>query len=366
MKVIHIADLHLGKSFHKRSLSYDQAYMLTNLLGILDAQKAHLVIAGDVFDSANPSIEAQELFVRFMQAVMAYCDREQKECIIIVGNHDSNRRLALWSEFVGTRVHIVSNYDTILVEGIPFCAISFVKPTIAQTEFNRPFETYNEAFEAYLPTENRNQTILIAHQTFEGCTTGSSESMSFFDDAVSQEVVQDFPLVMAGHIHKKQKIKNIYYPGSLMPYAFGDEYAGGFTLWSILPPTVTTEDYTYIINQETIPLPLCREFQIIRGDLKHCLSLVDTGAYVKVELVDESVPLDLALPQLQDHFKNLVTAVSKITDEWEADLNKPMVQFDSIESALDSFCNQIEVPVLESDQIKLVQEVVHEITETSD
>ena len=73
----------------------------------------------------------------------------------------------------------------------------------------------------------------------------------------------------------------------------------------------------------------------------------------------------MALPQLQNHFKNMVTAVSKITDDWEADLNKPMVQFDSIESALDSFCNQIEVLVLESEQLRLVQEVVHEITETS-
>jgi exonuclease SbcD len=362
LKVIHLADLHIGKPFHKKSLLLDQSYMLKKVLDLMKSQKAHLVIAGDVFDSANPSIDAQEVFVSFIKEIVKLCDAYNLTTIIIVGNHDSNRRLALWEDFVGTRVHIVNDAAEILIDGIPFYAVSFVKPTIAQTRFNRPFETYNEAFKAYLPETNRENTILIAHQTFEGCTTGSSEAMSFFDDAVSKQIVQEFPLVLAGHIHKKQKIGNIFYPGSLMPYAFGDEYAGGITVWDIIAGT----DGKLAVSSSIYPVPLYREFQIVRGDLKHCLSIVDTEAYIKVELVDENVPLDVALPQLQNHFKNMVTAVSKITDDWEADLNKPMVQFDSIESALDSFCNQIEVPVLESEQLRLVQEVVHEITETSD
>lgn len=361
VKVIHLADLHLGKPFHKKSLIADQTYMLTKVLEIMEKEGANLVIAGDVFDSANPSIEAQELFVDFLQKVMRICELQNKECIVIVGNHDSSRRLGLWSDFVGTRVHIIEEDGLLIIEDIIFRAVSFVKPTIAQSRFGRTFETYNEAFEAYLDSNHRTETILIAHQTFEGCTTGSSEAMSFFDDAVSQSVVADFPLVIAGHIHKKQRIKNIYYPGSLMPYAFGDEYAGGVSLWTI-QKTVTGELDT---NLELLPVPLFREFQIVRGDLKHCLLIPDTGAYVKVELVDENVPLDVALPELQAHFKNLVTAVSRITDEWEADLNKPMVQFDSIETALDSFCNQLDVPILDSAKLRLIKEVVHEITDTT-
>lgn len=362
VKVIHLADLHLGKPFHKKSLIADQTYMLTKVLEIMEKEGANLVIAGDVFDSANPSIEAQELFVDFLQKVMRICELQNKDCIVIVGNHDSSRRLGLWSDFVGTRVHILEEDGSLIIDDIIFRAVSFVKPTIAQTRFGKPFETYDEAFEAYIEGNYHHEAILIAHQTFEGCTTGSSEAMSFFDDAVSQSVVADFPLVMAGHIHKKQKIKNIYYPGSLMPYAFGDEYAGGISLWSIQK----TQSGDLDLNLEVVPIPLFREFQIVRGDLKHCLLIPDTGAYVKVELVDENVPLDVALPELQAHFKNLVTAVSRITDEWEADLNKPMVQFDSIETALDSFCNQLDVPVLDSAKLRLIQEVVHEITDTTD
>lgn len=362
MKLIHLADLHLGKPFHKKSLIADQSWMLENVTNIMREQHAHLVIAGDVFDSANPSIEAQELFVGFMNYVKAICEEQELTCVIIVGNHDSSRRLGLWEQFVGKNVHIVRDVANFVIEDIPFRAISFVKPTIAETKFNREFDSYNESFKAYLPEDT--STILIAHQTFEGCTTGSSEAMSFFDDAVSQEVVQAYPLVLAGHIHKRQKIRNIYYPGSLMPYAFGDEYAGGITLWDIQISNYFSGEYD--IKSSIIPIKLLREFQIIRGDLKHCLNIPDNGAYTKVELVDENIPLDLALPELQTHFSNLVTAVSKLNDEWEADLNKEIVQFDSIESALDSFCNQVDVPVLDSGKLRLVQEVIHEITEATD
>lgn len=362
MKVIHLADLHLGKPFHKKSLYADQTLMLNHVVNIMEREHAHLIIAGDIFDSANPSIEAQEMFVGFLNQVKYICEDQSLTSVIIVGNHDSNRRLGLWENFVGTNIHIVRDVEDIEIEGIPFRAISFVKPTIAETKFNREFATYNEAFRAYLP-ENTG-TILIAHQTFEGCTTGSSEAMSFFDDAVSQEVVKAYPLVMAGHIHKKQRIRNIFYPGSLMPYAFGDEYAGGVTVWNI--NLSNHFSWEYDITSELIPIKLLHEFQIIRGSLKHCLSIPDTEAYIKVELVDEDVPFDVALPELQAHFKNLVTALSKITDDWEADLSKPMVQFDSIESALDSFCNQLDVPVLDSDKLRLVQEVVHEITSITD
>lgn len=360
IKVIHLADLHLGKPFHKRSLIDDQWHILSQVLVRMDAEKANLVIAGDVFDSANPSIEAQELFVLFMRRVMDVCEVNDTKCIIIVGNHDSNRRLALWEELVGDRIEIVKEAEMVYIHDVQFFALSFVKPSMAQTRFGQSFEDYTSAFSAYLPKEDQENTILISHQTFEGCTTGSSESMTFFDDAVRLDAVKDFPVVMAGHIHKRQQIKNVYYPGSLMPYAFGDIYAGGITLW-----TIEKTETGIKAKNAILPIYLYRDFLVVRGDLKHCLSVTDDGSYVKVELVDEGVTLDVALPQLQTHFRNLVTAVSKINDNWEADLNKPVVQFDSIESALDAFCDLLEVPVFETEQMQLVQEVAHEITDTA-
>ena len=74
MKLIHIGDLHLGKTFHKISIIEDQRYVLDQIVGLMKEQKANIVIAGDVFDSANPSLEAQELFLEFVKQVRTVCN----------------------------------------------------------------------------------------------------------------------------------------------------------------------------------------------------------------------------------------------------------------------------------------------------
>ena len=63
MKLIHIGDLHLGKPFHKINIIDDQRHVLDQIIDLMRSHKANLVIAGDVFDSANPSLETQELFL---------------------------------------------------------------------------------------------------------------------------------------------------------------------------------------------------------------------------------------------------------------------------------------------------------------
>ena len=59
MKLIHLADLHLGKRVNEFSLLEDQEYILKEILNIVDAEKADgVIIAGDVYDKSLPSTEA--------------------------------------------------------------------------------------------------------------------------------------------------------------------------------------------------------------------------------------------------------------------------------------------------------------------
>ena len=51
MKLLHIADLHLGKTFHKVNILKDQEYVLQQIVKIMDETGSNIVIAGDVFDS---------------------------------------------------------------------------------------------------------------------------------------------------------------------------------------------------------------------------------------------------------------------------------------------------------------------------
>lgn len=362
MKVIQIADLHLGKLFHKTNIIRDQEYMLQQILSIMEQQQANLIIAGDVFDSANPSLEAQELFLKTMISVKKLCSTYNKRCWIIVGNHDSNRRLLLWREFLLPEIDIIDDTRCVEWEGTKLFLMSFIKPVFAQMHFNRFFDSYKEAFKAYIKDlPDKEHTILVAHQTFEGCTTGSSETMSFFDDAVPISEVSEFALVLAGHIHKRQTIQNITYCGSLLPYAFGDAFSNSVRVWNV----DTTKD-NFEIGYEDVAVNCLHNLKIIRGDLKHCLSIPDSNDYIKVELIDENVDIDLAMNQLKAHFTYLMNVATKITDTWEADLNKPVEKFSTIEEAVDSFCNQIEIPLFETAQMNLIKECIYEITKTED
>lgn len=356
MKLIHIGDLHLGKTFHKLNIIDDQRHVLNQIVGLMRVYKANLVIAGDVFDSANPSLEAQELFLEFAQSIREACRACDLHCWITIGNHDSVRRLMLFKDFLKPEIDIIEDVATVEYDGVKMCLLSFVKPVLAEMRFNKAFDSYSDAFNAYLAdVSDKEHTTLVIHQSVENCTTGHSEAMTFFDDAVLLKDVAEYPLVLAAHIHKKQKVgDNVYYCGSLLPYAFGDSYSYDVRVWDIKADgTYTYEDH---------PITILHDLQVIKGNLQHCLSVADIGAFVKVELIDNDITPEFAITELKAHFKNLVTVTSGIKDTWEADLNKPMEQFASFSEAVDSFCQQIEIPEFNDSQKALIEEVLHEVT----
>ena len=70
MKILHTADWHLGQTFYE----YDRAGRASPFLEWLKQQiRQHeidvLLIAGDVFDSPNPSAESQRMYYRFLREV---------------------------------------------------------------------------------------------------------------------------------------------------------------------------------------------------------------------------------------------------------------------------------------------------------
>jgi DNA repair exonuclease SbcCD nuclease subunit len=262
----------------------------------------------------------------------------------------------LFKDFLQPEIDIIEDIKVVTHEDVKLCFLSFVKPTLAEMKFGVSFDTYSDAFNKYLETvTDKEHTVLITHQSFENCTTGKSEAMTFFDDAILLKDVADFPLTLAAHIHKKQKVgDNVYYCGSLLPYAFGDSYSYDVRVWDIQPDgTYAYEDY---------PINILHDLQVIKGSLQHCLAQEDTGAFVKIELIDETLTPEFALTELKTHFKNLVTVSNGIKDTWEADLNKPMEQFASFTEAIDSFCQQIEIPEFNAEQKALIEEVIHEVT----
>jgi exonuclease SbcD len=92
MRLLHTSDWHLGQTLHNFDRTYEHQCFLDWLLDMIVAEEADvLLIAGDVFDNANPSAASQRQLYRFLQQARARSPR--LDIVIIAGNHDSPGRL---------------------------------------------------------------------------------------------------------------------------------------------------------------------------------------------------------------------------------------------------------------------------------
>lgn len=91
MKILHTADWHLGKKLEYIPRIAEQEEVMAEICAIAEREMPDAVlIAGDIFDSVNPPIEALELFYRTARRLS-----RNGTCAVIgiAGNHDSPDRI---------------------------------------------------------------------------------------------------------------------------------------------------------------------------------------------------------------------------------------------------------------------------------
>ncbi|WHF52241.1 exonuclease subunit SbcD [Chryseobacterium gotjawalense] len=87
MKILHTADWHLGKRLDRFSRLEEQVLVLNEIIAIADEQNVDLVlVAGDLFDTFNPSVDAIELFYKTLKRLSL---KGKRPVIAISGNHDA-------------------------------------------------------------------------------------------------------------------------------------------------------------------------------------------------------------------------------------------------------------------------------------
>jgi len=92
MRLLHTSDWHLGQTLHNHDRTYEHQCFLDWLADTLVEERVDvLLIAGDIFDTANPSSVAQRQLYRFLQQARARLP--QLQVVVIAGNHDSPGRL---------------------------------------------------------------------------------------------------------------------------------------------------------------------------------------------------------------------------------------------------------------------------------
>ena len=91
MRILHTSDWHLGRTLEGRTRIEEQREFMDELCTILESESINLVlVAGDVFDTYNPSAEAEKVFYEALERISG---NGRRAVVVIAGNHDSPDRL---------------------------------------------------------------------------------------------------------------------------------------------------------------------------------------------------------------------------------------------------------------------------------
>ena len=91
MKILHTSDWHLGKRLDYFSRLEEQREVLAEICTLADAENVDaIVVAGDLFDTFNPPVEAIELLYKTLRRLS---HDGRRPVIAIAGNHDSADRI---------------------------------------------------------------------------------------------------------------------------------------------------------------------------------------------------------------------------------------------------------------------------------
>lgn len=255
MRLIHTSDWHLGQTLHNFDRAYEHQCFLDWLVDTLVNEQADaLLIAGDVFDNANPSAASQKQLYGFLTQAKRRLPR--LNIVIVAGNHDSPARL----EAPGPLLDV---FDTVVIgnmqrksNGEPdierlvvplknscgeiaaWClALPFLRPSDIRWDDGAadPYQAgiasqYKQAFDLACTKRQPGQAIVaMGHcHMVEGQSSMDSERRIVVGNATALPAdIFDPGIAYAalGHLHLAQAIgkqKHVRYSGSPLPMSFSE------------------------------------------------------------------------------------------------------------------------------------------------
>ncbi|MFJ4987007.1 exonuclease SbcCD subunit D [Streptomyces sp. NPDC088732] len=315
MRLLHTSDWHLGRSFHRVGLLDAQAAFVDHLVATVRAEGVDAVlVAGDVYDRALPSLPAVELFDRTLHRLAGL----GVPTVMISGNHDSGRRLGVASGLIdragihlrtdpagcATPVVLADAHGPVALYGLPY-----LEPALVREEFAVERAGHTEVLSAAMarvradlagrPTGTR--SVVLAHAFVAGGAPSDSERDITVGGvaAVPAGVFDGVDYVALGHLHGAQTItERVRYSGSPLAYSFS-EADHRKSMWLVdLGPDGS-------VAAERVDCPMPRRLARIRGRIDDLLDdpalARHEDAWVEITLTDAFRPHD-AMARLRERF----------------------------------------------------------------
>lgn len=318
MKILHLADLHLGKRVNEMSMIEDQKYILDQIITLIKEESVGIVLlCGDIYDKSIPTIEAIHLLDEFLDQL----SKMAIKVLMISGNHDSIDRLSFGkSLFTRSNLYIASQFEneiekiTVKENGITvnFYMLPFVKSAYISHIFQLQTDSYEECFRyliEHTKIDEEETNILLSHQFVtankKNPELSDSETSSLGGiDNIDFHIFDPFDYVALGHIHKPQAMgrEMVRYAGSILKYSFSEIHMDK-------KATILTIDAKKEISLSFHPLKPLRDMREIECSLEELLKkqceIGNQEDYMHVILTDEEQILD-AIGKVRTIYPNVM------------------------------------------------------------
>lgn len=313
VRLLHTSDWHLGHELfgHTREAEHDA--FLAWLSDTLEQTQADaLLVTGDIYDVANPSVPAQQRLYRFIAQIRQRLPRLQ--IIIIGGNHDSALRIDLPGALVDTNVYFIGglprherspDMERICIplknaDGVTaawLAAVPFCRPS--DLEADGLAGLYARIMVALEQKAHGLPTVLSGHLHVAGGEVSELSERRLViggEEAAATDLFNPRAAYVAlGHLHRPQTLSAVMpvrYAGSPFPLSAAERaYRHSVTL-ATLEPTGTRLDI----------LPIPRPVAFLRIPEHGALSLDDAIRAIQA--------LDLPnLPRIQRPFIEIAVLV---------------------------------------------------------
>nr|MBF0683912.1 exonuclease SbcCD subunit D C-terminal domain-containing protein [Pseudomonas sp.] len=338
MRLIHTSDWHLGQTLHGQERDHEHAQFLAWLLDQLVAHQADaLLIAGDVFDTVNPPLRAQERLYDFI--VRAHERLPQLDIVMIAGNHDSGGRIELPAPLMRRlnahavgRINWVADgqldHQRLLVPlhdakgnvaawclTLPFLRPAEVTGFSTGDDYMAGIAQVHERLIAAAESQRQPGQALVAmshahmaggavsEESERNIVIGNAEALpaSLFPESVAY--------VALGHLHKPQQVAGqarIRYSGSPLPLSFAEVN---------YPHQVLLVEFAgdRLASVESLPVPRAVEMiRVGRAPLAEVIAQLE--ALPPVGLFDDNLPwlevrvqLEEPLPDLRQRIETAIS-----------------------------------------------------------
>jgi exonuclease SbcD len=304
MRFLHTSDWHVGKTLKGHNRLPEQQAVLAEIVRLAAEHEVDAVlVAGDLYESASPTAEAQQLVVRTLLALRG----TGAEVVAIAGNHDHAPTLDAYRPLAGAAgVTLVgrvrrpdeggvvsfparSDGSPVRVAALPFLSQRYAvraAELLANTpaENSAGYDRWVRGIVAALcaPLGPESVNILMAHLTVTGALAGGGErqAQSIFEYHVPAAAFPaDLHYVALGHLHRRQPVPApcpVHYSGSPLRVDFGEVDSAPVVLLVDAAPGTPA-------RVTDLPITSARTLRTVRGTLAELAAApVDAGDLLRV------------------------------------------------------------------------------------